>query len=38
LVLGAQALDSTLATQRKRIAGFEGQAELAASTDLPPGE
>jgi len=23
---------------RKRIAGFEAQAELTASTDLPPGE
>ena len=36
LVLGSQALESTLATLRKRIAGFEAQAELAASTDFPP--
>ncbi|SEI50909.1 NADP-dependent 3-hydroxy acid dehydrogenase YdfG [Azotobacter beijerinckii] len=38
LVLGSQALESTLSTLRKRIAGFEAQAELAASTDFPPGE
>jgi len=38
LVLGSQALESTLATLRKRIAGFEAQTELAASTDFPPGE
>jgi NAD(P)-dependent dehydrogenase (short-subunit alcohol dehydrogenase family) len=38
LVLGSQALESTLATLRQRIAGFEAQAELAASTDFPPGE
>ena len=38
LVLGSQALESTLTTLRKRIAGFEAQAELAASTDFPPGE
>ena len=36
MVLGSQALESTLATLRKRIAGFEAQAELAASTDFPP--
>jgi hypothetical protein len=38
LVLGSQALESTLTTLRNRIAGFEAQSELAASTDFPPGE
>ena len=38
IVLGSQALDSTLATLRKRIANFETQTEIAASTDFPPGE
>lgn len=38
LVLGSQALESTIATLRKRIAGFEAQAAIAASTDFPPGE
>jgi hypothetical protein len=38
LILGSQALDSTLTTLRQRIAGFEAQRELAASTDFPPGE
>ena len=38
IVLGSQALESTLTTLRKRIAGFEAQTELAASTDFPPGE
>jgi NAD(P)-dependent dehydrogenase (short-subunit alcohol dehydrogenase family) len=38
LVLGAQALEGTLTTLRKRIAGFEAQTALAASTDFPPGE
>lgn len=38
LVLGSQALESTLTTLRERIAGFEAQTELAASTDFPPGE
>lgn len=38
LVLSSQALESTLTTLRERIAGFEAQAELAASTDFPPGE
>ena len=38
MVLGSQALESTLATLRARIAGFEAQSELAASTDFPPGE
>ena len=38
LVLGSQALESTIATLRKRIAGFETQTQLAASTDFPPGQ
>ena len=38
IVLGSQALESTLATLRKRIASFEAQGALAASTDFPPGE
>jgi NAD(P)-dependent dehydrogenase (short-subunit alcohol dehydrogenase family) len=38
MVLGSQGLEGTLATLRKRIADFEGQTELAASTDFPPGE
>ena len=38
MVLGSQALEGTLTTLRKRIADFETQKELAASTDFPPGE
>jgi NAD(P)-dependent dehydrogenase (short-subunit alcohol dehydrogenase family) len=38
MVLGSQALQGTLSTLRKRIADFEGQTKLAASTDFPPGE
>ena len=38
MILGAQALESTLTTVRKRIASFEAQTALAASTDFPPGE
>jgi NAD(P)-dependent dehydrogenase (short-subunit alcohol dehydrogenase family) len=38
MVLGSQALESTLSTLRKRIEGFEAQRELAASTDFPAGE
>jgi NAD(P)-dependent dehydrogenase (short-subunit alcohol dehydrogenase family) len=38
MVLGSQALESTLATLRKRIANFETQTKLAASTDFPSGE
>jgi NAD(P)-dependent dehydrogenase (short-subunit alcohol dehydrogenase family) len=38
LVLGSQALESTIATLRKRVAGFEAQTELAASTDFPRGQ
>jgi NAD(P)-dependent dehydrogenase (short-subunit alcohol dehydrogenase family) len=38
IVLGSQALDTTLATLRKRVADFETQTELAASTDFPLGD
>jgi hypothetical protein len=38
MVFGSQALDGTLATLRKRIADFETQTELAASTDFPSGK
>jgi len=38
IVLGSQALEGTLTTLRKRIADFEAQTDLAASTDFPPGE
>jgi len=38
MVLGSQALEGTLTTLRKRIAGFEAQTGLAASTDFPPGQ
>ena len=38
IVLGSQALESTISTLRKRIACFEAQSALAASTDFPPGE
>jgi NAD(P)-dependent dehydrogenase (short-subunit alcohol dehydrogenase family) len=37
MVLGSQALNSTIATLRKRLAGFEAQAALAASTDFEQG-
>jgi len=37
MVLGSQALESTITTLRKRIASFEAQTQLAASTDFPPG-
>jgi NAD(P)-dependent dehydrogenase (short-subunit alcohol dehydrogenase family) len=38
VVLGSQALETTINVLRDRIAGFEAQASLAASTDYPPGE
>ena len=38
MVLGSLALEGTIDTLRMRIAGFEAQTELAASTDFPPGE
>jgi NAD(P)-dependent dehydrogenase (short-subunit alcohol dehydrogenase family) len=38
MILGSQALDNTVKVLQERIAGFEAQRELAASTDFPPGE
>jgi hypothetical protein len=32
------ALESTLTTLRERIASFDAQTELAASTEFPPGK
>lgn len=38
MVLGSQALACTISTLRARLADFEEQRELAASTDFPEGE
>ncbi|WP_138493549.1 SDR family oxidoreductase [Paenibacillus pinistramenti] len=38
MVLGSQALAVTLTALKARVADFEKQTELAASTDFPPGE
>lgn len=38
MVLGSQALASTVATLKARIADYETQTDLAASTDFPVGE
>jgi len=38
MVLGSQALASTITTLKARIADYETQTELAASTDFPVGE
>ena len=38
IVLGSQALDSTISTLETRLADYRTQTELAASTDFPPGE
>jgi len=38
LILGAQALKTTVGVLKDRVAGFEAQAGLAASADFPPGE
>jgi NAD(P)-dependent dehydrogenase (short-subunit alcohol dehydrogenase family) len=38
MVLGSQALQSTIDVLQKRVAGFQAQTELAASTDFPAGE
>ena len=38
IMLGSQALQATVSVLRDRIASFEAQADLAASTDFPPGE
>lgn len=37
MVLGSQALESTLTVLRKRVEDFATQRDLAASTDFPPG-
>lgn len=37
MVLGSLALANTLNILRNRVADFEKQTELAASTDFPPG-
>jgi NAD(P)-dependent dehydrogenase (short-subunit alcohol dehydrogenase family) len=38
MMLGSQALQTTIDTLRKRVANFETQTALAGSTDYPPGE
>lgn len=38
MILGSEALRNTLAVLCERVAGFESQTDLAASTDFPPGE
>ncbi|WP_030619278.1 hypothetical protein [Streptomyces fulvoviolaceus] len=38
MMLGSQALDSTLGVLRKRTDAFEAQRDLAASTDFPAGQ
>ena len=38
MVLGSVALESTITTLQTRVADFQTQTELAASTDYPPGE
>ena len=38
MMLGSQALESTIATLRARIKNFQQQTDLAASTDFPPGQ
>lgn len=37
IVLGSQALESTISTLEKRLDGFRAQTEVAASTDFPAG-
>jgi hypothetical protein len=38
IVLGSQALQTTVRVLKDRVASFEAQADLAASADFPPGE
>lgn len=38
MVLGSQALSATLTRLKERVADYETQTELAASTDYPAGE
>jgi hypothetical protein len=37
MILGSQALQSTVGVLKERVARFEAQADLAASTDFAPG-
>lgn len=37
MMVGSQALQHTISAVRKRVADFETQTELAASTDFSPG-
>jgi hypothetical protein len=38
IILGRQALTTTLGVLKERIANFEAQGDLAASTDFPAGQ
>jgi len=38
MILGSAALENTVKVLRDRVAGFEAQSDLAASTDFPPGQ
>jgi len=38
MMLGSDALKNTLTSLRERIAGFEAENELAASTNFPPAQ
>jgi NAD(P)-dependent dehydrogenase (short-subunit alcohol dehydrogenase family) len=38
IILGSEALRNTVSVLKARVASFEAQTDLAASTDLPPGE
>ena len=38
IILGSQALQTTVSVLKDRIASFEAQTDLAASTDFPPEE
>jgi hypothetical protein len=38
IMLGSQARQGTVGVLKDRVAAFEAQADLAASTDFPPGE
>ena len=38
MILGSQALETTIETLKQRLASFEAQTELAASTDFPLGD
>jgi hypothetical protein len=38
MILGSHALQDTLKVLNERVAGFESQTSLAASTDFPLGE